>query len=99
MYEAQPRQADEHLHPTYRPAMDKIPLNYEASGGDTHKQTTTSLPQEVVQCLENARFVSSVSTPPSNAKMPSFLLFFFFDINALFFFPQKHADYTFRHEK
>ncbi|GAB0136097.1 hypothetical protein EsDP_00004414 [Epichloe bromicola] len=37
--------------------MDKIPLNYEASGGDTHKQTTTSLPQEVVQCLENARFL------------------------------------------
>lgn len=38
--------------------MDKIPLNYEASEGDTHKQSTTRLPQEVVQCLENARFVS-----------------------------------------
>ena len=38
--------------------MDKIPLNYEASEGDTHKQVTASLPSEVVQCLENARFVS-----------------------------------------
>lgn len=50
--------------------MDKIPLNYEASEGDTHKQTTNSLPQEVVQCLENARFVRYLpanSTPPSNA--------------------------------
>ncbi|KAH7316571.1 hypothetical protein B0I35DRAFT_409758 [Stachybotrys elegans] len=37
--------------------MDKIPLNYEASEGDTHKQTTHVLPQEVVQCLENARFL------------------------------------------
>ncbi|KAK2593285.1 hypothetical protein QQS21_009009 [Conoideocrella luteorostrata] len=37
--------------------MDKIPLNYEASGGDTHKQVTNCLPQEVVQCLENARFL------------------------------------------
>ncbi|KAI9903630.1 hypothetical protein N3K66_000159 [Trichothecium roseum] len=37
--------------------MDKIPLNYEASEGDTHKQSTTRLPQEVVQCLENARFL------------------------------------------
>lgn len=37
--------------------MDQIPLNYEASQGDVHKQTTNTLPQEVVQCLENARFV------------------------------------------
>jgi hypothetical protein len=37
--------------------MDKIPLNYEASEGDTHKQVTSELPSEVVQCLENARFV------------------------------------------
>ncbi|KJZ74831.1 hypothetical protein HIM_05740 [Hirsutella minnesotensis 3608] len=37
--------------------MDKIPLNYEASEGDTHKQVTHSLPPEVVQCLENARFL------------------------------------------
>lgn len=38
--------------------MSQIPLNYEASAGDSHKQTVTSLPPEVVQCLENARFVS-----------------------------------------
>lgn len=38
--------------------MDKIPLNYEASEGDTNKQVTSTLPKEVVQCLENARFVS-----------------------------------------
>jgi len=37
--------------------MDKIPLNFEASEGDTHKRTTTTLPNEVVQCLENARFL------------------------------------------
>ncbi|KAL6410390.1 hypothetical protein AUP68_06811 [Ilyonectria robusta] len=35
----------------------QIPLNSEASEGDTHKQTTTTLPPDVVQCLENARFV------------------------------------------
>ncbi|PHH86747.1 hypothetical protein CDD83_9806 [Cordyceps sp. RAO-2017] len=37
--------------------MDKIPLNYEASEGDTNKQLTDALPPEVVQCLENARFL------------------------------------------
>lgn len=37
--------------------MSQIPLNYEASAGDSHKQTVTSLPPEVVQCLENARFL------------------------------------------
>ncbi|KAL8386809.1 hypothetical protein RB595_010370 [Gaeumannomyces hyphopodioides] len=37
--------------------MDQIPLNHEASAGDTHKQTTATLPGEVVQCLENARFL------------------------------------------
>ncbi|EFX02171.1 pyridoxamine phosphate oxidase [Grosmannia clavigera kw1407] len=37
--------------------MEQIPLNYEASDGDTNKQTTASLPTEVVQCLENARFL------------------------------------------
>ncbi|PHH76161.1 hypothetical protein CDD80_1755 [Ophiocordyceps camponoti-rufipedis] len=37
--------------------MDKIPLNYEASQGDTHRQMTHALPPEVVQCLENARFL------------------------------------------
>jgi hypothetical protein len=45
-------------------SMDKIPLNYEASEGDTHKKLTTSLPQEVVQCLENARFVSLRESDP-----------------------------------
>merc|ERR1712000_402745 len=48
--------ADQRVHG--EPAkMDKIPLNYEASEGDTHKQITASLPNEVVQCLENARFL------------------------------------------
>ncbi|KAH6683740.1 hypothetical protein F5X68DRAFT_263117 [Plectosphaerella plurivora] len=37
--------------------MDSVPLNYEASAGDTHKQTTSTLPPEVVQCVENARFL------------------------------------------
>ncbi|KAK7752505.1 hypothetical protein SLS62_005473 [Diatrype stigma] len=37
--------------------MDQISLNYEASAGDTHKQVVASLPPEVVQCLENARFL------------------------------------------
>lgn len=43
--------------------MDKIPLNYEASEGDTHKQVTSELPSEVVQCLENARFVRILLRP------------------------------------
>ncbi|XWX02229.1 hypothetical protein V2A60_010263 [Cordyceps javanica] len=53
--------------------MDKIPLNYEASEGDTNKQVTSTLPNEVVQCLENARFVSLMnytylpSSPHSSA--------------------------------
>lgn len=37
--------------------MEQIPLNHEASAGDTNKQVTSELPPEVVQCLENARFV------------------------------------------
>jgi len=37
--------------------MEQIPLTHEASAGDTHKQSTSTLPPEVVQCLENARFV------------------------------------------
>jgi hypothetical protein len=36
----------------------QIPLNHEASAGDTNKQVTSTLPPDVVQCLENARFVS-----------------------------------------
>lgn len=45
--------------------MDKIPLNYEASEGDTNKQVTSTLPQEVVQCLENARFVCDAQSVPT----------------------------------
>ncbi|KAI0162280.1 pyridoxamine 5'-phosphate oxidase [Xylariaceae sp. FL1272] len=37
--------------------MDQISLNHEASAGDTHKQVISELPPEVVQCLENARFL------------------------------------------
>lgn len=37
--------------------METAPLNYEASAGDTNKQYTATLPQDVIQCLENARFV------------------------------------------
>ncbi|KAI0125376.1 hypothetical protein BJ170DRAFT_501130 [Xylariales sp. AK1849] len=37
--------------------MEQIPLNYEASGGDSQRQAIASLPPEVVQCLENARFL------------------------------------------
>jgi len=46
--------------------MAHVTLNHEASAGDTHKQVVTTLPQEVVQCLENARFVSL-----SDAYLPS----------------------------
>ena len=35
----------------------QIPLSHEPSLGDTHKRITTELPTEVVQCLENARFL------------------------------------------
>ncbi|CCC07714.1 hypothetical protein SMACR_01281 [Sordaria macrospora] len=35
----------------------QIPLNYEASAGNTNMRITSSLPPEVVQCLENARFL------------------------------------------
>ncbi|KAK3693699.1 hypothetical protein B0T22DRAFT_436861 [Podospora appendiculata] len=37
--------------------MEQIPLNHEASAGETHMRVTSSMPQEVVQCLENARFL------------------------------------------
>ncbi|KAI5867499.1 pyridoxamine 5'-phosphate oxidase [Durotheca rogersii] len=53
--------------------MDQATLNYEASAGDTHKQIVSSLPPDVVQCLENARFYSSapvivMTTNPSSKK-------------------------------
>ncbi|KAH6628254.1 hypothetical protein F5144DRAFT_536536 [Chaetomium tenue] len=35
----------------------QIPLSHEASAGNTNMRVTASLPQEVVQCLENARFL------------------------------------------
>ncbi|ROV95428.1 hypothetical protein VMCG_08492 [Cytospora schulzeri] len=37
--------------------MSQIPLNAAASNGENNRQVTTSLPPEVVQCLENARFL------------------------------------------
>ncbi|ORY55249.1 uncharacterized protein BCR38DRAFT_452519 [Pseudomassariella vexata] len=37
--------------------MEQIPLNHEASAGDTNKQAVNELPPDVVQCLENARFL------------------------------------------
>jgi len=35
----------------------QIPLSHEASAGDTNMRVTHELPSEVVQCLENARFL------------------------------------------
>ncbi|KAK0749250.1 hypothetical protein B0T18DRAFT_436839 [Schizothecium vesticola] len=35
----------------------QIPLNHEASAGSTNMRITHELPAEVVQCLENARFL------------------------------------------
>ncbi|KAB5560057.1 hypothetical protein GE09DRAFT_1030766 [Coniochaeta sp. 2T2.1] len=37
--------------------MDHIPLSHEASAGDCNKQTTSTLPPEVDNCLVNARFL------------------------------------------
>lgn len=37
--------------------MSQIPLNAAASNGDIDREVTNTLPPEVVQCLENARFV------------------------------------------
>ncbi|KAI3390751.1 hypothetical protein diail_8703 [Diaporthe ilicicola] len=37
--------------------MSQIPLNAAASIGDNNRQVTSSLPPEVIQCLENARFL------------------------------------------
>jgi hypothetical protein len=44
----------------------QITLNHEASANDSNKQATTTLPPEVAQCLENARFVSSHDIIRSN---------------------------------
>ncbi|EPE25194.1 FMN-binding split barrel [Glarea lozoyensis ATCC 20868] len=35
----------------------EAPLNYEASSGATNLQITSTLPDEVAQCLQNARFL------------------------------------------
>ena len=43
--------------------MSEAPLNYEASAGTTNLQVSRTLPSEVVQCLENARFVRSHLLP------------------------------------
>lgn len=42
--------------------MSQIPLNAAASIGDNNRQVTSSLPPEVIQCLENARFVRAEHT-------------------------------------
>ncbi|KAH9889110.1 pyridoxamine 5'-phosphate oxidase [Xylariomycetidae sp. FL2044] len=55
-YSSAQAQAQAH-NTTIIPIMDQIPLNHEPSAGDTHKQAVSTLPPEVVQCLENARFL------------------------------------------
>ncbi|CZS99117.1 hypothetical protein WAI453_008365 [Rhynchosporium graminicola] len=35
----------------------EVPLHYESSAGSTHLQVANCLPSEVVQCLNNARFL------------------------------------------
>jgi hypothetical protein len=37
--------------------MDRSPLNYEASDGDTHKQFTDVIPSKVVTCLRTGQFL------------------------------------------
>lgn len=50
--------------------MSQIPLNAAASIGDNNRQVTSSLPPEVIQCLENARFVSAHHITPVNTNKP-----------------------------
>jgi hypothetical protein len=45
--------------------MTSNPLTYEASAGETHMQVSSALPDEVIQCLRNARFVSLSFPLPS----------------------------------
>ena len=50
------------------------PLNYEASATTTHRQTSTTLPQEVSQCLKNARFLhlaTITASPTSTDPLPT----------------------------
>src|SRR6266536_5299063 len=42
----------------------EAPLNYEASAGMNNLQVSNTLPSEVVQCLQNARFVSPLPPIP-----------------------------------
>lgn len=46
------------------------PLNYEASATTTHRQTSSTLPQEVSQCLKNARFLhlATISSSPHDSQ-------------------------------
>ncbi|CRK47573.1 hypothetical protein BN1723_007630 [Verticillium longisporum] len=46
--------------------METAPLNYEASAGDTNKQYTATLPQDVIQCLENAHARARAAAPPGH---------------------------------
>ncbi|ERF69930.1 hypothetical protein EPUS_05474 [Endocarpon pusillum Z07020] len=49
------------------------PLNYEASNTRTHPQASSSLPPEVVTCLENARFLhlATITNPtPTSPALP-----------------------------
>jgi hypothetical protein len=57
------------------------PLNYEASAAPTNLQISSSLPDEVVACLKNTRFVSCVLHD-----LPTFLFFLFYNF-MLFSFP------------
>lgn len=66
--------------PTYPKASamaSEAPLRYEASAGTTHLQVTDSLPSEVVQCLQNARFVCDPipisPATPANFPIHSFI--------------------------
>jgi hypothetical protein len=49
--------------------MSQIPLNAAASIGDNNRQVTSSLPPEVIQCLENARFVSAQCPVPTTLRV------------------------------
>lgn len=50
--------------------MSQIPLNAAASIGDNNRQVTSSLPPEVIQCLENARFVRAQPHHATTASPP-----------------------------
>lgn len=66
----QERRYREHTHTSN---MSQIPLNAAASNNDNNRQVTSSLPPEVVQCLENARFVR---TPSFQSESVPYLLRF-----------------------